>query len=423
MNSVNNNFNQQLREAAPYFKQLRASKILLLLSPSQLQQQSTIFSDLVLLRAQGAQLLVVLDTRAEVNAELGRDAFSGAASVLSADDLRHCKRVVDDCLRLLVSGLQRALAAGHEHRDSAWLIGSFAYARNRGVIDGVDTQYHGQVRNVNSELIDKFSEHILLFGQVLPSQSGEYYLVNSLEIFTSLAQGIDKTIILGAVPEPCRSCAWQPSECLQQLPDISSAATREQLALLSNLCSRGRSKRGYLLDASADGSILQELLTTSGAGIMVTAEHYEQLRSARVEDINQLLGLIDPMIASGKLRPRDATVIEAEIDGFMVAARDFDLVGCVALRPWSHQPGWVELECLAVSESARGSGLGRRLLQFASKRARAAGYSTLVILTTQSMGWFAEQGFKASDGAGIDLDRIDRRCRGAQIMLKQLNRE
>ena len=425
MNSPSSNtFVHQLREASPYFKQLHGSKIGVLLSPEQLAAQPTILQDLVLLRTHGARVIVVLDTRELLQASLGRDNFDARTRrPLTTAEIKISKSLVDEQLALLVSGLQRALASAHEHRDSAWLLGSFAYARNCGVIDGEDMQYLGQVRNVNAKLLQDLSEHMLIFGQILPSQSGEYYLVDSWEILQRLARAanLDKVIAFGSVPAEYSGCAWQPSECTRQLENLQDQRSQGLLRLLAQLCASGASKRGYWVDIATNGAILLELLTAGGAGVMITSEHYEQLRPASVEDINQILQLVAPMVASGKLRVRDATVLEREIGNFVLATRDRETIGCVALRAWQHQPGWAELECLAVADSARGNGLGQRLLQAIEQRARKLGYSVLILLTTQSMGWFAERGFVASDGAGIDLDRVDKRCRSAKIMLKRLN--
>ena len=423
MSSANDIFVQQLREASSYFKQLHGSKIAFCISPEQLEERPALLQDLVLLRTHGARVIVVLDSRAALADLLGRDSFRAQnRQPLSAVELEAAKGLIDRQLAQLASGLQRALASAHEHRDSAWLLGSFAYARNRGVLEGVDMQRLGQVRNVNAKLLQQLSEHILLFGQVLPSQSGEYYLVDSFELLQRLARAasLDKAIIFGAVPEEHSGCAWQPSECTRQLEAQPDDHSREPLRVLAQLCASGASKRAYLIDSATDGAILLELLTANGAGIMITSEHYEQLRPASVEDINQIMQLAAPLVDSGKLRPRDASVLEREIGNFVIASRDHETIGCVALRPWEHQPGWAELECLAVADSARGRGLGQRLLQAIEQRARKLGFQVLVLLTTQSMGWFAERGFVPNDGAGVDLDRVDKRCRSAQIMIKPL---
>lgn len=71
----------------------------------------------------------------------------------------------------------------------------------------------------------------------------------------------------------------------------------------------------------------------------------------------------------------------------LVADRDGHLVGSVTLyADWrGAQPGTVTLRLLAVMPDARGSGVGRALMEGAMARARAAGKTRLVLTTTQEM--------------------------------------
>ena len=412
-----------LREAAPYFRQLANSKIALVLTAEQLRQSPLLLQDLALLRSQGARLVVVLDCQIELDAQAGRQLFTRQNKrPISAPELAAAKALIDANLGELISGLQRALAQARIHRESAWLLGSLAYARNHGVIDGVDLQAYGQVRNVNARLFEALGEHILLLSQFLPSQSGEYYLVDRVDLIHSLARSVqfDKLILCGSVPQAMSGSAWQPQQCRELLTELEDDRSRAQLSLLADICARGYSKRGYLIDPLVEDSMLDELFSASGTGIMVTAEHYERIAGARSSDINAILQLTEPMVQSGKLRPRDAALLEREIDNFVIARHDHEAVGCAALRPWQHQAGWSEVECLAVAEKMRGHGLGARLLELLEQRARKQGQQCLVLLTTQSMGWFAERGFTAIDSQSIDLDRVDQRCRSAQVMVKQL---
>lgn len=65
-----------------------------------------------------------------------------------------------------------------------------------------------------------------------------------------------------------------------------------------------------------------------------------------------------------------------------VIERDGEIKGTVMLVP---QEGFMIVDNLAVAESAWGTGLGRRLLEFADESARLAGYHTLQLHTNETM--------------------------------------
>ncbi|GAQ36282.1 hypothetical protein AtubIFM55763_004092 [Aspergillus tubingensis] len=65
-----------------------------------------------------------------------------------------------------------------------------------------------------------------------------------------------------------------------------------------------------------------------------------------------------------------------------VIERDGEIKGTVMLVP---KEGSMIVDNLAVAQSARGTGLGRKLLEFADESARLAGYHTLQLHTNETM--------------------------------------
>ncbi len=106
-----------------------------------------------------------------------------------------------------------------------------------------------------------------------------------------------------------------------------------------------------------------------------------------------LLQLLGPLESDGTLVRRGRELIEMEIDRFTLAEHDGVVVGCAALYPFA-EDGMAEMACLAVTPEFRRAGLGERLMQHISDRARQAGFKELFVLTTRTEHWFRERGFR-----------------------------
>jgi ribosomal protein S18 acetylase RimI-like enzyme len=76
-----------------------------------------------------------------------------------------------------------------------------------------------------------------------------------------------------------------------------------------------------------------------------------------------------------ELRPPAGLLVVATLRG--------DPIGCGALKFHDHQP--TEIKRMWVAESARGLGLGRRILSELEKHAKAQGTTTLRLETNQSL--------------------------------------
>ena len=77
---------------------------------------------------------------------------------------------------------------------------------------------------------------------------------------------------------------------LEKEPDLPSAQ-KIQLTTLTEACLRGV-ERCHLLDGSIDGSLLAELLTSKGAGVMITNSLYKRIRQARLNDLKLIMEIL-----------------------------------------------------------------------------------------------------------------------------------
>ena len=150
--------------------------------------------------------------------------------------------------------------------------------------------------------------------------------------------------------------------------------------------------RCQLIQHSQDGALLTELFTLDGSGTLISQNHQEQLRSAKMEDVVGILELLAPLEDKGILVRRGREVLENEINRFRVLVKDDMVLGCAALYPFDNQ--MAELACVAVHNDYRGGDRGDRLLSTLETEAKNQGINKLFVLTTQTALWFEERGFK-----------------------------
>lgn len=101
----------------------------------------------------------------------------------------------------------------------------------------------------------------------------------------------------------------------------------------------------------------------------------------------------------------------AHVRDFLLAERDGRLDGCAALERYGTA---ALLRSVAVAPHARGVGLGVALVDAAIARARAAGASTLVLLTTTAERFFPRFDFRTVTRDDVpDAVRASEEFRGA----------
>lgn len=112
-----------------------------------------------------------------------------------------------------------------------------------------------------------------------------------------------------------------------------------------------------------------------------------EIRPATADDASALCGLLGQLgydLATEVVRDRLACLAETGCDPVLVAIGDDDALGLVALHwaPMLHLPDPVaRITALVVSESARGRGVGRRLVEDGAALARAARCASLELTT------------------------------------------
>ncbi|MBS1219759.1 MAG: amino-acid N-acetyltransferase (ArgA), partial [Proteobacteria bacterium] len=300
---------------------------------------------------------------------------------------------------LLSLGLANTPMAGADIRVAS---GNFVTAQPLGVRDGIDLLHTGEVRKIDAAAIRRrLDQHdIVLLSPIGYSPTGEIFNLSLEDVATQAAVELaaDKLIFLmdtEGVPDKGRAIhnALTVNEARQVLDKAKKLPedVRYYLPCAITACTQGV-KRAHLISRHRDGALLSELFTREGVGTLITPAPLETLRTATIDDVGGILGLIEPLEREGILVRRSRELLEMEVERFLVLESDGVIAGCAALYPFPEEKA-AELACLAVSQEFRGRGFGDLLLGEAEKRGKKAGFKQLFVLTTRTEHWFEERGF------------------------------
>jgi amino-acid N-acetyltransferase len=124
------------------------------------------------------------------------------------------------------------------------------------------------------------------------------------------------------------------------------------------------------------------------------------LRKAAMRDIPAILDLINSYATQGVMLPRSDFELSESIRDFTVAANESEIVGCAALHFYT--PYTAEVRSLAVLPSAKGRGIGRRLVGELEREARDCELASIFAFTYVP-GFFQQLGFAEVDRGLLPL--------------------
>jgi amino-acid N-acetyltransferase len=428
-------FVQWFRQAAPYVHAFRG-RTFVIGFPGELAAEGGVagfLHDLNLLAALGIRLVVVHGARPQIEAELKekhlRSRYARGLRITDAAALVAVKHAAG-VLRLeleaqLSQGLPNSPMAGAQIRVAS---GNFITAQPVGVVDGIDFQFTGSVRKVDTVAISRRLDagDVVLISHLGFSPTGEIFNLAWEDIAesTAIALKADK-LLLYADELP----ATRKGRVLHEVTarELATLATKEKFSAEQKRVVKstlnalaGGVGRVHVVSRKADGATLLELFTRAGVGTMVTADGLERLRTARIEDVGGLIALIRPLEQEGALVRRSRERLEAEIGNFQLIAHDGAIVGCAALYPFDKQSA--EFACLAVAPEYRDAGYGERLLHACEEIARTKRIKRLFALTTRAAHWFLHQGFKPADVSALPEEKraLYNWKRGSKVFVKTL---
>ncbi|MDH5388502.1 MAG: amino-acid N-acetyltransferase [Gammaproteobacteria bacterium] len=411
-NKINSDHVDWFRASAPYIHTHRGSTFVILFGGEAVDHPrfAHLIHDIALLGSLGVRLVLVHGARPQIQKQLqklGLDSkFSDELRVTPAENMPGVEQAVGQ-VRMAIEaqlsmGLPNTPMAGAAVRV---VSGNFITAQPYGIHNGIDFGQTGNVRNVDAKAINDQLEHnnVVLVSPVGYSLTGETFNLRAEDVATKTAIALqaDKLIFImennGVTDEDdkllqqlniTQAEQWQKNHGQKNEND---RMTQSHLNNAAHACRKGVT-RAHMISQNIDGALLLELYSRDGVGTLVSADNYEGLRTATIDDIGGIMELISPLEEQGVLVKRSREQLELDIHNFTVIERDSMIIACAALFLFPEEKS-AELACLAVHPDYQQQGRGNDLMEHIEWQSRKQHITELFTLTTQTTHWFLERGF------------------------------
>jgi amino-acid N-acetyltransferase len=303
-----------------------------------------------------------------------------------------------------------------------------------GIIQGIDHQFTGKVERVDTELLQT-----LLNQDIVPvisplgfSGDGKTYRTNSDSIALAVAEALKAAKLMFITSQDGLHYNDQLIRHmlvtdLQKLLHSASGGFKPEMASKARhaaaACSAGV-HRVHIVNGREDEGLLAEVFSNEGIGTLIYANEYEQIRPAKKKDIGAIQQLTKKAVEAEELIRRTRAEFERNLSDYYIFEIDNNPVACVALHVYPEQQQG-ELAGLYVAPSHENQGIGRKLIYFVENKAREAGLSELLALSTQAFTFFESKGGFV-EGTPDDLpparrEKYDQSRRNSRVLVKKLN--
>jgi amino-acid N-acetyltransferase len=432
------------RQSAPYIHAHRGRTFVILFGGEAVEQESFahLIHDIALLESLGVRVVLVHGARPQIEQQLSalkiKSEFAGNLRITLNENMPAVEQAVGQ-VRMSIEaklsmGLPNTPMAGAAIRV---VSGNFVTAQPYGIRNGIDYCQTGNVRNVDANAIKQHlkKHNVVLISPIGYSPSGEIFNLRAEDVATEVAIELDADKLIFVMED--NGVTDKKGGLLQQLnlsqaeswlkkyndkkDQAKNSDTQAHLNNAAHAC-RGGVKRVHLLSRKIDGALLLELYTRDGVGTLVTAENYEGLRTASIDDIGGIMELISPLEEQGVLVKRSREQLELDIHNFTVIERDGMIIACAAMFSFAETQA-AELACLAVHRDYQTRGRGDDLMQHIEWQARKKHMKKLFTLTTQTMHWFIERGFSECDADDLPMEKksLYNYQRNSKVLCKPLN--
>ncbi|MGH1537167.1 MAG: amino-acid N-acetyltransferase [Gammaproteobacteria bacterium] len=411
---------ESFRQATPYIYAHRGKTFVLYISDTLLSKENTasLIHDLALTHTLGVKLVLVLGIRTFIDKKLDKQSastFKDGWRITDAKSLHIIKEVAGsvktDIEALFSIGLINTPMSGMKLNI---VSGNYVRAKPVGIRNGVDYLHTGEVRSIAAHEIQKQldANNIVIMLPLGYSKTGDVFNLTSIEVAKHTActlQSEKLVLMLDKLKLPGNKKqndnhynVNEAKELIKKLPK-NKQQLKGYLDVAVQACLENVS-RVHLLDASKPGALLEELYTLDGIATLVTAETYDEIRPATINDVGGIAELIQPLINNGALVSRTSEQLELEIEQFDVIERDGMVLACGALHVFPEE-NVAEVACLAVHSDYQSNGRGSKMLAHLEKKAAAAEANLLFVLSTQTSHWFREHGFKTTKIESLPLKK------------------
>jgi len=425
------------RQSSPYIHSHRKRTFVIFFGGDVVQGENFahFIHDISLLNSLGVRLVLVHGARPQIEKQISslglESSYAENLRITDTSTLPAVEQAVGQ-VRVniearLSMGLINTPMAGASLRV---VSGNYVTARPYGVRNGIDYFHTGEVRKIDTQAIQSQLElgNITLLSPIGYSPSGEAFNLHAEDIATEAAIALkaDKLIMMtnGFLEDKHNELITQLD--IKQakkllLKDCLNTELQSHLNNVTQACERGVS-RAHLINHQVDGSLLIELYSRDGCGSLISAEQYEGLRTASIDDVGGILEIIQPMEEQGILAERSREQLELEITQFSVIERDGMIIACAALYPYPDE-NMAEVACLTVHPDYRKSGRGDILLQQLESQAKKLNLNQLFLLTTHTAHWFMERGFIEQDLENLPVSKkgLYNLQRNSKIFIKELD--
>lgn len=432
------NFLKWFRDAAPYIREHRGKTFVIQIDGDLVA--SDLFQgfvhDIALLNTLGVKPVLVFGVRTQVEKLLDERGIESKymhnLRVTDKDALECFKEAVGsvrfEIEAMLSMGLPNSPMA---HSDITVSSGNFVSAKPMGVIDGVDMQFTGHLRKVDTGKIQSRLDHgdVVLLSPLGTSVTGEVFNLSALSVATQTAIDLkaDKLIIsfpFDKLTDIDGKTLYQitTSEAKKLLDGIADTEATPFVQLASAVAACKQSvDRVHLIDSRDDSSLLIELFSRDGIGTLVSHSSFDSIRKADSDDIAGIMELITPLVNEGKLVQRSIEQLAEDIEDFTVLDRDGAIMACVAAHVYA-KAGVAEIACMLVHPDYQNQGKGALLYRHMEANLKKSDIKKVFLLTTQANHWFIEQGFVQADVEDLPIERqnLYNYQRNSKVLLKSL---
>ena len=297
------------------------------------------------------------------------------------------------------------------------VIGNWVKARSIGVRGGVDFQSSGMVETLELDIVNSVLNEGLvpIFPNIGWNAIGKPYNLSSNELAFTISTELKAAklfFITGTSGIPAKGFkvpkdAYVSSDgnisqlTMEQAAEFLAAnetkIVRPEIELVSLACRACKAgvQRVHIINGRVEGMVLKEIFSNRGLGTMIYANQHENIRPMNHADVPDALQIMQPFVSRGTLVKRTAADLEERLSDYAVYEVDGIVHGCGALHPAAeHQ---AEIAGVAVDEVYASLSIGKKIVSYLLDKAAKLKMRQVFVLTTHTVDWFSQLGFKKAD--------------------------